>query len=314
MNDSSPIWTTERLHEERAHFERRLYAENTLLGYQEDWKLFCKWAQKAGYPTLPASPETVARYLTQVIASGRKVTSAIRYTSGIGYFHKQAGHPNPVTAEIWKLLTGARRLRREQPRQMRPLTVDHLRSISAALNAEGTLHAFRDRAILVLGFSSALRRANLAALELRDVEFHERGLIVRVHREKNNQAGRTRLIGIPRGQHPHTCAERCLTAWLDRRGHAPGPLFTRIDRKSLESIRPVTVGRAVKAGVERIGLQPQAYGGHSLRAGFITAAVEANIEPLRVAAVSGHRSMDILQRYFRPTDLWRANCCSALGL
>jgi integrase len=87
-----------------------------------------------------------------------------------------------------------------------------------------------------------------------------------------------------------------------RTGHADQPLSG------------ATVGRAVKLAVQRIGLDPKHYAGHSLRSGLITAAAEAGASELLIAAHTGHRSLQTLQRYFRRTDLFRSNVCAAIGL
>jgi integrase len=52
------------------------------------------------------------------------------------------------------------------------------------------LAGLRDRAWLVVGFAGALRRSELAALTVDDVEDHADGIVVVLHRSKPDQEAR----------------------------------------------------------------------------------------------------------------------------
>lgn len=304
----------ERLQRERFKFQSSMFAANTEKAYAHDWLMFCRFAERAGLAALPATPETVALYLTDLLCRGRTVATAMRRTSGITHYHRRDGFETPVSTAIWELLAGAMRARRERPRQKQPLTIEQLRLISAALRRENSAKSIRNRAAIVLGFATALRGASLVSLDVGDVEWVQGGLVILVRREKQDRAGKGRKIGVTVGSHPETCPLSCLRAWLALRGTAPGPLFCRVREKGVKPLVPCAVRRMVKDGIRRIGLDASSYGGHSLRAGFITAAGEANIGHLRIANQTGHRSMDILRRYFRPSQLLVGNPCVDIGL
>jgi integrase len=107
-----------------------------------------------------------------------------------------------------------------------------------------------------------------------------------------------------------------LEAWLALRGREDGPVFTRLDHARQgagERLTGNAIWVRVKRAVARIGLDPQQYGPHSLRAGLITAAGQAGVSHLVIARQSGHKSLDCLQRYFRP-DLFGANAAGMVGL
>ena len=74
------------------------------------------------------------------------------------------------------------------------------------------------------------------------------------------------------------------------------------------------VSQVVKSSVELIGLDPDEYGGHSLRAGFITACAEAGAGELTIASQTGHRDMNVLRRYIRRASVWKANPAGMIGL
>jgi integrase len=99
------------------------------------------------------------------------------------------------------------------------------------------------------------------------------------------------------------------------RGPDPGPLFPRLDPKHQgQRLDGDSICRLVKRAVALIGIDPEDYGAHSLRAGFVTAAGEANVGELLIAAQTGHSSMQVLRRYFRKSEIWKNNACGRLGL
>jgi hypothetical protein len=55
----------------------------------------------------------------------------------------------------------------------------------------------------------------------------------------------------------------------------------------------------VKEHARRLGLDPKAFAGHSLRSGFVTSAVEANAPIMKIAEQTRHRSLDMLRVYSR---------------
>lgn len=308
-------FSIETLKIEQTRLRQGIVAHNTVLGYGYDWRMFCAWAIRFNRDPLPAATETVALYLTELLTRGKKITTVRRRKCAIFYEHVARGLPVPNAREIQELLRGAQRLRGEKPRQMRAISVRELRRMSAALARIGTSRALRDRALLVVGFASALRRSNLGSLNLADVEFVRQGVILAVGREKQDQEGRGRLIGIVRGRHAHTCPVRALRAWLRVRGDAPGPLFPRLDRRHPGMpLDGESICRLVKKAVMLIGIDPVQHGAHSLRAGFVTAAGEANVGEMVIARQTGHRSMQVLRRYFRRSEIWRANASALLGL
>jgi integrase len=322
--EPQPLAASERpeiaaLCRERLLFEKSaLLAPQSELGYRYDLANFSGWCERMEMQALPATAETVSLYVTDLLTQGKKVTGVSRRTAGIAHAHRIRGFADPVTEQIRALLRGAKRLRAEQPRQMKPLSVPQLHAICTELSKDGGPVAIRDRAVLVIGFASALRRSNLVDLVMSDIEIEDRGLILHVRKEKQDQERRGRLIALPKGKHVATCPARALLDWLKIRGWAAGPVFPRLDPKAANELWPMSgesMRRVVKRTVVRIGLDPATgFSSHSLRAGFITAAAEAGCGELLIADQTGHRSMAVLRRYFRRSELFRSNASAQLGL
>jgi integrase len=308
--------TLKRLYSDQDKLREALLSANTRKGYHYDWRAFARWCTSMHLVDLPATPETVGLFVMAELLRKQKVSTVTRRVAVIVHEHKAAGLPSPASHSVHELLRGARRLRCERTRQVRPLALDELRQCSRLLALDGTPIALRDRAILVVGFASALRSASLAALAFEDAEFTDRGILLQIRREKQDQEGHGRMIGLPPGEHAETCPVKCLRAWLDVRGAWPGPLFHRLDSWGVRgnALQAERICQIVQAAVARIGLDPKIYGGHSLRAGFVTQAGECGVGELLIASQTGHHDMATLRRYFRRRDVFRSNASAMIGL
>ena len=315
MTLSYPSWPdSDQIELERARIAAAAQAPLTRSSYSSDLRVYARWAAASGNEAFPAPTDSVIGYLTALLSSGRRVSTACRHACAILDRHRSAGLPLPDKDAIRTYLRQARRLRAEQPIQKRALTIAELRRmcLTEPPGARGT----RNRAILALGFASALRRANIVALDLEDVEFTDKGIVLRIGREKQNQDGRhARTVGLTRGRWSETCPVEALGDWLRIRGTAePGPLFVYCrGRVEMRRLAPCRVGSIVQRAARRIGLEPARYAGHSLRAGCITAAIEAGIGEIALSRHTGHRSLASLQRYYRSADVFRLSL-SSIGL
>jgi len=56
-----------------------------------------------------------------------------------------------------------------------------------------------------------------------------------------------------------------------------------------------------------VGLDPERFSGHSLRAGFITSGAEAGADAMLIAETSRHQSLDVLRSYVRRASLLKAH-------
>ena len=296
-------------------FARLSKAESTLRGYRADWRDFCTWCERTAQRALPASPEVVAAYIAEC-ASRLKVGSIQRRLNAIAEAHKAVGLGSPTSEGIVKnTLKGIRRALGTATVQKAPaLTAD----IRAMVDATDTgLIGLRDRALILLGFAGAFRRAEIVGLDVVDLEFGRDGLTVILRRSKTDQEGQGRKVGIPYGSNPDTCPVRTLQSWLEASAITAGPLFHSINRHGQPHtgrLSPVDVARVVKKLAERTGLDPAKYSGHSLRAGHATSAAAAGASERSIMGQTGHRSVQMVRRYIREGSLFRENSAGKLGL
>jgi integrase len=256
----------------------------------------------------------VASYLASQAATCKPATLA-RRLAAINAAHRMADVESPTTHEAVRLtLAGIRRTVGVAQRQVRPVMTDDLRRIVAAVPDD--LTGARDRAILLVGFAGALRRSELVALTVSDLEFTDAGLVLSIRRSKTDQEGAGRQVGLPYGSNG-TCPVIALQAWLQAAGITTGPIFRRVDQHGHigpHALQPAAVAQIVKRSVEAIGMDPDAFGGHSLRAGLATSAAQNGASETVIASQTGHRSTAMVRRYIRRGNLFKANAASAAGL
>ncbi len=297
-------------------YAARAKAPNTLRAYRADWADFAAWCARYDLPALPAAPATVALYLAALADGGRKASTLQRRLSAISQAHQVAGLDTPTREALVRLTwAGIRRTIGTAQDGKAPLVTADLRRLVAAL-PEG-LPGVRDRALLLVGFAGAFRRAELVGLDVADVRATRDGLIATIRHSKTDQEGQGRAVGLPYGSHPATCSVRALADWRDAGAIAAGPLFRRIDRHGNVGAARLS-DRAVALIVQRAaaaaGLDPADYAGHSLRSGLATAAAQAGVSERAIMAQTGHRAVTMVRRYIRDGSLFRENAAASVGL
>ena len=283
-------------------YARAAKAPSTLRAYASDWRHFVAWCAAHNLEALPASPETVALYLTSLARTHRPGTLTRRLTS-ITKAHQARGLVSAAAVSelaVGETLKGIRRtLGTAQKGKASLLTADLLQ-VLAHLSPD--LAGIRDRALLLVGYAGALRRSELAALELSDVAWVEEGAVLTLRRSKTDQEGQGRGVAIPRGAHVQSCPVRALQAWIEAAGLREGALFRPVDRHGrlrAGHLHGDAVGEIVKRALGRAGFAVERFGGHSLRAGFATQAAKNGATAFDIMRQTGHRSVQTVSRYVR---------------
>jgi site-specific recombinase XerD len=287
-----------------ADFARASKAKATQEAYGSDFRIFESWCRPRGLSALPATAESLCAFLADQTALGKRASTLGRRLAAIRYFHRAAGHETPTGDEKVKaVLSGIRRTIGAAPVRKKAATSD---IVLGMVSGNGqSLRELRDRAILLLGFAGAFRRSELVALNVEDIEETVQGMLVTLRRSKTDQEGVGRRVAIPRGE--IACPVKAVEAWLEAAGIAEGAVFVRIWNKRAQRVtsrrlaaRNVAV--IVKAGAAHLGFDPATFGGHSLRAGFVTSAVKRGANLIKITDVTGHRSLEMLKTYSRDAE------------
>jgi site-specific recombinase XerD len=273
--------------------------------------LFKAWCEARGVAALPAAPETVAAYLA-AHASTSKASTLGRRVAAIRYAHKLASLTLPTDAEgVKATMRGIRRTFGSSRVRKAPAIAGKMLGMVAT--APDKLAGLRDRALLLIGFGGALRRSELVALDVADIQETETGLLVTIHGSKTDQERAGATIAIARGD--IACPAKALQEWLAAAGIEAGPIFRPVDKAGSVRASRLTcrsVATIVKAYAGRAGLDASMFSGHSLRSGFLTSAAGNGASIFKMMDVSRHKSVDTLRGYVRDAELFKDHAGTGL--
>lgn len=295
-------------------YMRAAHAPSTLRTYATAWRDWTDWAAAHAVAAIPAEPADLGAYLAYK-ARGLTPASLRMRLAAIAAAHRAAAIADPTKSPTVKaVLRGIQKSRRVEQRRKTPLVVTAMRQVLAGLAYD--TRGRRDRCLLLIGWGAALRRSEIVALDVRDVEIADEGLIIHVRRSKIDQLGRGQAVGIPRHDNPHYDVVRAYLDWRAVAMADRGAVFRPVTRSGwpLERrLQPREVARIVKRVADRAGLEGD-YSGHSLRAGFATAAAAAGASERAIMAQTRHESVTVMRAYIRPASLWLDNAAAIAAL
>lgn len=298
-------------------------APSTLSVYDCAWNQWTRWCKQRGLPALPATPESVAAYLAERADTGACCGTIDMACNAISYRHRRAELANPIDdPTLRRVRRGLRRIIGYAPRRRaHALTTAEVRRLVEVTNP-ATPGGARDRALILLGFASAMRPGELAALHDADITEAPDGLLVTIRRSKGDQEAHGQLVAVAAGTDALTDPVSALARWRWLRGTPQRggltPIFTRIlacGRASDHAISATALSRALQRRAEEAGLGHLTISGHSLRAGHATTAALAGADLDRIASQTRHRRLETLRdHYIRPADAMARTTSRDLGL
>lgn len=322
MKRKSPALTTNVVPADPETLELYQYAAgadatNTQRAYASDWKQFMDWCKKRKVRPLPSNPDDIARYIRDCAEKQNlKISTIRRRLAAISQAHKRSGYETPC--EEWVVKNTMKRLRREIGRPARgkaPLLVEDLKDMLT--HCPPTLAGQRDKALLLIGYTSALRRSELVQLEVEDMTGSDDGIVVLIRKSKTDQKRDGRKVAIPFGKDPETCPVRALLKWLEAANIIEGPVFRGFTRAGTTRTTPLSdrmVAEIVKTYCSKIKKRVALFSGHSLRSGLATSAAIAGASERSIQQQTGHKSIMMLRRYIRDASLFRENAAAKLDL
>lgn len=284
---------------------RGAWSPSTMKAYRADWADFEAWvAERPAHPVaMPASPTLVALYLVSLADKGKKASTITRRAAAIATLHRIKEQPNPCDSEaVKRTLSGLRRKLGVRPDKRRPLVFDVLKSAVDTCDVK-TNRGLRDRALLLFGYATALRRENLVQLRVSDITYVQDGLTVFVAKGKTDQEGHGRTVGVVRSG-GKLCAVEAVRTWVSKLNEK-APLFRRVGRDDKihdAAMSPDGVADAVKRCLREAGIDPAKYAAHSMRAGHATQAARAGALPQEIMELGGWKRLDTVMGYIREAD------------
>jgi integrase len=308
-----------------AEHVRHPLAPRSERAYRVQWLAWERYAIERGLRVAPIEPFELVTYLQLRTAEGaapNTVRLALAALSSLDQVARRSSTSLRADPLVRRWLKGWARDNPRRPRRQAPaITARQLEQLllAAAERAPGSSRAqhvalyARDRAMVLLGVTAALRVGELVALDAGDVTQAERGLQLLVRRAKQDQHGEGHLRAVmPQGR-VLRCPVDAWRCWLTVRGTDPGPAFVAFDRAGRpsssaldeRSARRIVTRRAAAVGLELVS-------SHSMRATFATLATERGKPITRIADQGNWRKLDVLRGYVRQAELFDNNPSASL--
>ena len=295
-------------------------ANNTVRAYKSDFNDFGLFCAQNGFKSLPSEPKIVSLYITHLSSKGIKMSTLKRRLVSIGVIHKLKGHyldtKHPVIIEN---IMGIKRRKGSIQKGKKPLLINNLKKIINVIDEYNTenIKKFRDRSIILMGFSGGFRRNEIVSLDYDDLDFVNEGLKISIKRSKTDQFGEGSIKGLPYFDNTQYCPVLSLKNWIEISRIRSGPLFRRFSKGtklSEKRLTDQTVALLIKKYLKIAGIDSKNYSGHSLRSGFATSAAEAGVEERNIMSMTGHKSPEMVRRYIKEANIFKNNALNKIKI
>ena len=266
------------------------YAPKTLKSYAADLRGFGAWCRDRNLCWFPAEGDVIARYVDEACAAF-VMTTVRRKMAAIRFLHVMNDLPSPLDCAAVKLAyRRVMRRNRRQPNRAAPLTQDMLGKLLAT--CDDSLVGRRDRAILLLGFESLARVAEIVAIRVGDVD----GDRLLIPRSKSDIEGRGRFVRL---------SEETRVAvgdWVNASGLKKGAMFRRvrggyIGESAMDTGSIARMLRARQGLVE--GGSSKLLSGHSFRVGGAQHLMKSGHSEIEIMLRGGWQKSETMVGYLR---------------
>ena len=295
-------------------------ANNTIRAYKSDFNDFELFCAKNGLKSFPSEPKIVSLYLTHLSIRNVKMSTLKRRLVSIGVIHKLKGHYlDTKHPSIIENIMGIKRRKGSIQNGKKPLLINSLKQIINVIDKENDeeIKKFRDRSIILIGFSGGFRRNEIVSLNYDDLEFVTEGLKINLRKSKTDQFGEGMVKGLPYFDNSQYCPVLSLKKWIEVSKIVTGALFRRFSKGSKltnNRLTDQTVALLIKKYLKLAGIEDKNYSGHSLRSGFATSAAESGAAERSIMAMTGHKSTEMVRRYIKEANLFKNNALNKLKI
>ena len=295
-------------------------APNTIRAYQSDFSDFCLFCSKNGFRSIPTEPKIVSLYLTHLSTNEAKMSTLKRRLVSIGVIHKLKGHYlDTKHPSIIENIMGIKRRKGSIQKGKKPMLISSLKKVINVIDEQNKeeIKKFRDRSIILIGFSGGFRRNEIVSLDYDDLDFVQEGLKINIKRSKTDQFGEGFTKALPYFDSSQYCPVVSLKNWLEVSRITSGPLFRRFVKGSKLSenrLTDQTVALLIKEYLNLTGIDSKNYSGHSLRSGFATSAADSGVEERSIMAMTGHKTTEMVRRYIKEANLFKNNALNKIKI
>lgn len=284
--------------------------DSTKESYASDVRAFESFATASGHSyadNRPVHPLWVAAWVVRMREKAMALATIERRVRGLGADHRSRGLADPTSHPV--VTEALKKLRKTDDRpqkQAHALRAGDIRTMTQFLGDRG-LAGKRNKAMVLVGFSCALRVSEFANLRYEDVAISEDRIALTIRKAKTaNAESDAQHVAAASSPNEEMCPVLSLRDWVTCSGINEGPIFRGITRHQIireSAISTRAVGDIVKRLAKEAGIIGWAdVSSHSLRRGWASEA-----------AMRGVPSFVIKQHGRWKTDASAARYVDAVG-
>lgn len=286
-------------------FRQAAFSDNTKSTYRCQLKKYLDFCTYYGYQPVPASSQTICRYIA-FLAQSMRPGSIKQYLNVIRLLHLESGFSNPLQEDftIHSVMKGVQRVKGDFVKRKLPITPDILMSFIPHLNLQESQCAAFWAATLV-AFYGMLRKSSLFASNaphdhmcLQNCAVHDWGIEITVNHSKTIQFQERRAyIALPwNTKNEQLCPVSALlkSLSLSHCCQANDYLFTFIRNKKQHRMTYSLFTTMLRNMLSCLKLPLDQYSGHSLRRGGATQALKCGIPSEIIQAQGDWKSLAYL--------------------
>ncbi len=285
---------------------------NTKKAFEGDIKYFENWCTESGIDGIRSMRKEHLIFFIMDHVEKHKISTIKRRIATLSRFMDLNHMDNPCySKDIVTLIRKLTEKYGESKAYGKAITLDVLNELLKTCQNDG-LVGIRDSAILLFGFSTGgRRRTEISNSTMENLTQNSDGtFIYNLTKSKTNKTGSDDpkpLVGR---------AAMALSFWLRETGINEGPIFRGVGKDNIifnEAICDRQVARIVKSRCEKAGFDPKEYTAHSLRSGFVTESGKRGKPLGDVMAMTGHKSMKEVMRYYKTGDIMNNSAAYLAG-
>ena len=269
----------------------KAYAASTQANFHNVWCQFIQFIKDNDLQLFPPCEDHIAMFLVRCCNKGNCFATINNTLSSIKTFYNAYGYVvNSADMSIRLSMQALKRTVSAPSHQRLPLEPAHLQYFISVTDFSDPLQVLTINAIC-LGFFAALRISNIVPpspakyipanhLSRADVVFDKQGLIVCLKWTKTIQNS-DQVATVPIAAPPPGAAIDPVTMFSCFAQRFPvhpiDPCFSYYRNGRLYVLTQAYLNKAIKDLIQKMGLSPRLYSGHSLRRGAASAAASAGI-------------------------------------
>ena len=297
----------------RYYFAKGL-ATSTRRTYRSAQERFLRFCQAGGFSPIPVSQSLLCMYVSYLAEQNLKHGSIKVYLSAVRNLQIASGHPDPFVGaampQLDQVMKGIKRVQAEKggnQRERLPISPSILLGLKKVWSASMSEHDTKMVwAACCLCFFAFLMVGEMTVpddmaydpsvhLSIKDISVdnssNPSSMCIKIKQSKTDpfRRGIDLFVGKTNSS---LCPVSAVLNYLCTHGMETGPLFRFRDGKVLTRQRFVT---AVKAGLDKAGIDSSKYSGHSFRIGAATTAAQNGMEDSIIKTLGRWESLAYLR-------------------